>query len=117
MILVARLYGPLNGMYATTAHHDASSSSCVMHHDASYSVADDHFAVVANKFIIDTMDLSNPDYYMASSNMKDVGRRTGLWSAEDQAAGFFSFKKVYSPNAGPLGSSQHKTRIMTHMMI
>jgi dipeptidase len=65
---------------------------------------------VANKFIIDEMDLTDPDYFMASANVKEVGKRTRLWSEEDQARGYFSFKKVYSPNAGPLDHANTNDR-------
>lgn len=48
------------------------------------------------------MNLDDTANFLASANMKEVGKRTGLWSKEDQAKGRFSFKDVYSPNAGPL---------------
>jgi dipeptidase len=66
-------------------------------------VPDDHISVVANMFLIEEMDLSNPDYFLASPNMKEVGKRTGLWSTADQERGYFNFKEVYSPSGGAFG--------------
>jgi len=58
---------------------------------AAQRVPDDHVAVVANGFIIRQLDLSQPDYFMASDNIFDVAQRAGLWDDSEE----FDFQKVY----------------------
>lgn len=59
---------------------------------AAVRIPDDHIAVSANVSRIGTLDLNDPDNYMASDNVKDVARRMGLWDGKEE----FSFWKAYS---------------------
>mmetsp|Transcript_13720 Transcript_13720/g.14261 ORF Transcript_13720/g.14261 Transcript_13720/m.14261 type:complete len:715 (+) Transcript_13720:67-2211(+) len=61
-------------------------------------VPDDEIAVIANQYIIGEIDLSNPDYFMASSNVYDVATRAGLWSPDSGEE--FSYLKVYGTDSG-----------------
>eukprot|EP00604_Paraphysomonas_vestita_P004446 CAMPEP_0174825360 /NCGR_PEP_ID=MMETSP1107-20130205/42681_1 /TAXON_ID=36770 /ORGANISM="Paraphysomonas vestita, Strain GFlagA" /LENGTH=583 /DNA_ID=CAMNT_0016056893 /DNA_START=501 /DNA_END=2252 /DNA_ORIENTATION=- len=56
-------------------------------------VPDDEIAVIANQYIIGEIDLSNPDYFMASSNIYDVAIRSGLWSPDSGIP--FNFLHIY----------------------
>eukprot|EP00744_Colponema_vietnamica_P003661 GILI01005581.1.p1 GENE.GILI01005581.1~~GILI01005581.1.p1 ORF type:complete len:678 (+),score=217.29 GILI01005581.1:48-2036(+) len=58
---------------------------------AARRVPDDEVAVTANYFTICELDLSNPDYYMASSNVFDVAREKGWWKDGEK----FCFVKAY----------------------
>jgi dipeptidase len=68
---------------------DDTHSSAVW---AAQRVPDDHITVIANQFIIKTMDLEDSDWYMASDNMHEVARRSGRWQEEKEA---FSFLQVF----------------------
>jgi|SRR5665648_21005 len=57
-------------------------------------VPDDEVAVVANEFTIREIDLDDPDYFMASSNIFDIAKAEGWWNP---AEGPFDFTAVYSP--------------------
>ncbi len=57
-------------------------------------VPDDHIAVNANASRISEIDLSNPDYFLASENIFQVAQDSGWWNPED---GSFKFNYVYNP--------------------
>ena len=59
---------------------------------AAVRIPDDEIAVSANISRITTLDLGNPDRYMASSNVKDVARRLKLWDGKQE----FNFFNAYS---------------------
>eukprot|EP00742_Colponemidia_sp_Colp-10_P002202 GILJ01002354.1.p1 GENE.GILJ01002354.1~~GILJ01002354.1.p1 ORF type:complete len:515 (+),score=83.54 GILJ01002354.1:152-1546(+) len=60
---------------------------------AAKRVPDDEVSVVANFFTINELDLSKPDWYMASSNVFQVAQDMGFW---DPAKEPFSFVKAYA---------------------
>ncbi|OQR91775.1 peptidase [Achlya hypogyna] len=60
---------------------------------AAQRVPDEHVAVVANSFVIRTLNLSDPDNYMASSNVMSFAREMGWW---DPSSGPFDFAAAYS---------------------
>jgi len=68
-------------------------------------VPDDHVFVVANRSRIGEIDLSNPDYFMASPNVFSKAEELGFWKPED---GPFVFHKVYNPN--PYGWPHYQRR-------
>ncbi|GAJ06329.1 unnamed protein product, partial [marine sediment metagenome] len=55
-------------------------------------VPDDEVAVVANRITIREIDLSNPDYFMASDNIFEIAKEQGWW---DPADGPFDFQRAY----------------------
>ncbi|MEJ2722031.1 MAG: C69 family dipeptidase [bacterium] len=57
-------------------------------------VPDDHIAVSANASRIRTIDLDDPDYYMASDNIYTVAQDSGWW---DPSQGAFEFCYAYDP--------------------
>jgi dipeptidase len=59
-------------------------------------VPDDHIAVNANASTIKEIDLNNPDYFMASSNVFDVAKENGWWNPEKET---FKFCYVYAPKS------------------
>lgn len=59
---------------------------------AAVRIPDDEVAVSANVSRIGRLDLSNPDRYMASDNVKKVAKDMGLWDGKEE----FSFWKAYS---------------------
>ena len=59
---------------------------------AAVRIPDDHIAVSANISRIGKLDLNDKDNYMASSNVKDVALKMGLWDGKSE----FSFWKAYS---------------------
>lgn len=59
---------------------------------AAVRIPDDEIAVSANISRITTLDLNNPDRYMASDNVFDVARRLKLWDGK----GDFNFFTAYS---------------------
>jgi dipeptidase len=61
---------------------------------AAQRVPDDHVAVNANASRITQVDLSRPDYFMASENLTQVARDSGWWSPKD---GPFQFCYAYDP--------------------
>jgi dipeptidase len=64
---------------------------------AAQRLADDEMTVVANKMTIRALDLSRPDVFLASSNVKDVAVRAGLWPSNSTA--LLDFAAVYAPDA------------------
>ncbi len=59
---------------------------------AAVRIPDDEVSVSANICRISTLDLNNPDRYMASDNVFDVAKRMGLWDGKSE----FSFWRAYS---------------------
>ena len=59
---------------------------------AAVRIPDDEFTVSANISRIGTLDLSDPDHYMASDNVFDVAKRLKLWDGKEP----FCFWKAYS---------------------
>jgi len=59
-------------------------------------VPDDHIAVNANASTIKEIDLNNPDYFMASSNIYDVAKKHGWWNPEKEP---FKFCYAYAPKS------------------
>ena len=57
-------------------------------------VPDDHIAVNANASRVGTIDLSDPDYFLASENVYQVAQDSGWWKPED---GPFKFNYAYAP--------------------
>lgn len=76
-------------------------------------VPDDEIAAIANMFVISSIDLTKPDYYMASSNVYDVAIRSGLWSPDSGEE--FSYLKVYgvNPGASADGCTRRVWRVFT----
>lgn len=76
-------------------------------------VPDDHLAVIANQYIIGEIDLSDPDYYLASSNIFDVAIRSGLWSPDSGIP--FNFLHIYGKSQGieSHGMNLRRWRAMT----
>ena len=61
---------------------------------AAQRVPDDHIAVNANASRIRQVDLSQPDYFMASENVFQVAQDSGWWDPEK---GVFEFNYAYDP--------------------
>ncbi len=59
---------------------------------AAVRIPDDEIAVSANISRITTLDLNNPDRYMASDNVYDVAKKLKLWDGKEE----FNFWRVYS---------------------
>ena len=59
---------------------------------AAQRIPDDEIAVSANISRIGTLNLNDPDHFMASANVKDVARSLKLWDGKSE----FNFWKVYS---------------------
>jgi len=59
---------------------------------AAVRIPDDEIAVSANICRISTLNLDDPDHYMASDNVYDVARKLKLWDGKEE----FSFWKAYS---------------------
>lgn len=62
---------------------------------AAQRVPDDHVAVVPNWSIIKEIDLSQPDYFMASKNYKEIAIKHGWYDPESGKP--FIWQDVYSP--------------------
>jgi len=62
---------------------------------AAQRVPDDHVAVVPNWSVIKEIDLSRPDYYMASKNYKKIAIEHGWYDPESGKP--FIWQEVYSP--------------------
>ncbi len=59
-------------------------------------VPDDHIAVNANASTIKEIDLSNPDYFMASENIYDIAKENNWWNPEIEK---FQFCYAYAPHS------------------
>jgi dipeptidase len=62
---------------------------------AAQRVPDDHIAVVPNWSIIKEIDLSNPDYFMASENYMQVAIEHGWYDPKNNKP--FNWQEAYSP--------------------
>ncbi len=62
---------------------------------AAQRVPDDHVAVVPNWSIIKEIDLTQPDYFMASKNYKEIAIKHGWYDPESGKP--FIWQDVYSP--------------------
>ncbi len=71
---------------------------------AARRVPDDHVTVAANRSRIGKLDLNNPDYYMASNNVKSFAEEMGWWEPGEE----FLFWKVYNPD--PYGAPFYQRR-------
>jgi dipeptidase len=56
-------------------------------------VPDDHIAVVANQFVITSVDLNDKENFMGSDNIFDVAIRNNLWDPKSGTP--FNFAKVF----------------------
>jgi len=54
-------------------------------------IPEDHVTVVANLFVIRTVDFDDHENFMYSSNIKDVAKRNNWWESGD-----FDFTLIYS---------------------
>ena len=63
---------------------------------AAQRVPDEHVSVNANASTIKEIDLSDPDYFMASGNVFELAREMGWWSPE---MGPFRFCYAYAPDS------------------
>ena len=69
---------------------------------AAQRLQDDHFTLVANKFTMRAVNTSDTDNFLASTNMREVAQRAGLWPADRE--GLFDFSAAYAPDAlDPVG--------------
>lgn len=59
---------------------------------AAVRIPDDEIAVSANISRISTIDLNDPDHFMASENVFDVAKKLNLWDGKSE----FSFWRAYS---------------------
>ena len=59
---------------------------------AAVRIPDDHVGVSANISRISTLNLKDPDHYMASENVFDVAKKLGYWDGKEP----FKFWKAYS---------------------
>lgn len=64
---------------------------------AAQRIPDDHVGISANIARIGIIDLKNPDYFMASDNVKEVAREFGLWDGKEP----FKFWKAYANTEKP----------------
>ncbi|MFW6160709.1 MAG: dipeptidase [Acidobacteriota bacterium] len=67
-------------------------------------VPDDHVSVCPNESRIGEIDLSNPDYFMASPNVIDFAAEQGFYDPESGEP--FNWKKAYSPSEHSASSSR-----------
>ena len=63
---------------------------------AAQRVPDDHVSVVANSARIGELDLSKPDFFLASTNVIDVAKEHGYWDARSGTP--FRFYEAYNPD-------------------
>jgi len=70
-------------------------------------VPDDHVSICPNESRIGEIDLSNTDYFMASSNVISYAVENGFYDSESGKP--FSWKKAYSPSKGS-ATSTHARR-------
>lgn len=64
---------------------------------AAQRVPDDHITVIANGARIGEIDPSNPEFFMASSNVKKVAEAKGFWDPKSGQP--FRFYEAYNPDA------------------
>jgi dipeptidase len=64
---------------------------------AAQRVPDDHVSVVANGSRIGRIDLSNPDFFMASKDVLSAAEKLGYWNPKNAEP--FRFCEAYSPES------------------
>jgi dipeptidase len=62
---------------------------------AAQRVPDDHISVVANAARIGEVDLAQPEFFMASANLRKVAEQRGYWKPESGQR--FRFYEAYNP--------------------
>jgi len=72
---------------------------------AAQRIPDDHVSVIANRSRIGEIDLDDPDYFMASENVKSLAQEMGWWNHEEEP---FLFWKAYCPE--PYGGRFYQQR-------
>lgn len=72
-------------------------------------VPDDHVSVCPNESRIGEIDLNNPDYFMASSNVVSFAVENGFWDPKSGQP--FSWKKAYSPVEGNAQDQPRRARM------
>ena len=79
---------------------------------AAQRVPDDHVSVVANAARIGQIDLSNPDFFMASGNVMTSAEESGYW---DPASGRpFRFYEAYNPDGRTsFASTRREWRVLS----
>ena len=60
-------------------------------------IPDDHVSFCVNYFVIRALDLSRPDWYLASPNVFDVAAKMGFWQRDQP----FDFAKAYHHHTTP----------------
>lgn len=71
-------------------------------------VPDDHISCNVNASTIKEIDLSKPDYFMASNNIYDVAKENGWWNENET----FRFCYAYAPESrNAIGSRRREWRI------
>jgi dipeptidase len=78
---------------------------------AAERIPDDQVGVSANRARIDTIDLSKPDYFMASANVQTVAIANGWYDPKSGKA--FSFCDAYCPDSGNYYSSRREWRVLS----
>ncbi|MEA4883248.1 MAG: C69 family dipeptidase [Clostridia bacterium] len=77
---------------------------------AAQRVPDDHISVSANRSRIGEIDLSNPDYFMASKNIFSVAEEMEWWSPTSGKP--FVFYEIYAPKAN-VYNSRREWRVLS----
>jgi len=72
-------------------------------------VPDDQVSVCPNESRIGEIDLNNPDYFMASSNVISYAVENGYWDPKSGQA--FNWKKAYSPVEGSAKNDPRRARM------
>ncbi|MBC7361353.1 MAG: C69 family dipeptidase [Candidatus Aminicenantes bacterium] len=72
-------------------------------------IPDDHVSICPNESRIGEIDLSNPNYFMASPNTISYAVENGFWDPKSGQP--FSWKKAYSPVEGSAASDARRARM------
>ncbi len=72
-------------------------------------VPDDHVSLCPNESRIGEIDLNNPDYFMASSNVISYATENGYYDPESGKP--FDWKKAYNPSEGSANSNPRRARL------
>ena len=78
---------------------------------AAERIPDGQVSVCANRARIDTIDLSNPDYFMASPNVESLAIEHGWYDPKSGVP--FSFADAYCPDSGNYYSSRREWRVLS----
>jgi Dipeptidase len=76
---------------------------------AAERIPDGEVGVSANRARIGAIDLSKPDYFMASSNVMSLAKEQGWWDGKST----FSFRDAYCPDSGNYYSSRREWRALS----